>query len=193
MADPKNSKVPAYIIGDKKTGLTIIVTDPIMVVRYSIDDLKDETFNKMLPAEPIESMAAIVQELMPLLRGVDVDKLVARAEAMRARPADYPLNEIEQVLDELSYARTYGQLIANNGTVCDVDFCVAVEVDPCGIAARARSVSPSLNVIDYLKDQCDPQGGGTLSSSHPKKFPLDNLEKDNLRPPDPWQDPRSGT
>jgi hypothetical protein len=177
--NPKPSR--AFIIGDRDNGLTIVVTDPVMVVHYSRADLQDPRISRMSAADPLVSMAAVVQDVLPLLRGVEVVEMRDTANDMaNAAHGDYTLDEEKALFGEVDYARTIGQIIRNAGSVYDVDFCVALDVDPCEIVARGRNTSPAMDIADYLK----------TATTTPEKFKISMLEKDNLQPLARWENPR---
>ena len=113
MAQAKKSR--AFIIGDKDNGLTIVVTDPVMVVHYSVDDLKNAAVNQMNAQDPIVSMAAVVQDVLPLLRGVDVVQMrTAASDMANSAHGSYSLSQEANLLGEIDYARTIGQIIRRN-------------------------------------------------------------------------------
>lgn len=181
----------AFIIGDKENGLTIVITDPVMVVHYSKDDLTNARTNQMNMEEPIVSMAAVVQDLLPLLRGVDVVQMRAMEQDVLDHPDRYNLDEERALFSEMDYARTIGQIIRNNGTVCDVDFCVALDIDPCEIVAKGRNTGPAVEIADYLVKYSDCADASEKSvPSRPRVFNITQLETDNLGPLPPWVNPR---
>lgn len=182
---PEGKQSRAFIIGDKDHGLTIVITDPVMVAHYSMDDLRNAKINHMSGKEPIEAMAAVVQDLLPFLRGVDVDTLRQRETEMRSGDQDFDLAQEEAMLAELNNAAAIGRVIRNNGTVCDVDFCVALDIEPGSIVARGRSAGPAVEIRDYLnKFKDSPNVPGD-----PQTFIIGSLQSDNLESLDPWVDP----
>lgn len=181
----------AFIIGDRDNGLTIVITDPVMVVHYSNDDLRNAAINQMSNEEPIVSMAAVVQDILPMLRGVDVTTMRARENDLRqGTHGDFTLQQEEALFAELDYARTIGRIIRNNGSVCDVDFCVALDIDPCEIVAKGRNAGPGNQITDYLTkySDCKDQSAKSVSTK-PQVFNIGILAKDELTPLPPWQDP----
>jgi|GEM_PF-3341166 len=180
----------AFIIGDKDRGLTIVITDPVMVAHYSIEDLKNASINQMAGKEPIVAMAAVAQELMPFLRGVDLDTLRQRESQMRSGArGDFGLADEESLFAELNYAATIGRIIRNHGTVCDVDFCLALDIDSGSIIARGRSTGPAIEIKDYLKQHAGKTGAQRTVPADPQTFIISNLPTDNLSELDPWTDP----
>jgi len=185
--DFADSPSKAFIIGDQKDGLFIVITSPVMVVHLTADDLVDSNWNQMWEQPQMVTMAAVVQELLPLLRGADLVKLRDREEQMRERDhGTFSLPEEEGMLGELNYARTLAQVIRNNRTICDVDFCVAVDIAPCDVAQMGRITSPAAQICDYLQRQCE---NPTPVDPKPQRFKITNLRHDNLDPLPPWQDP----
>ena len=181
----------AFIIGDRDNGLTIVITDPVMVVHYSKDDLRNAAINQMSNEEPIVSMAAVVQDILPMLRGVDVTTMRARENDLRqGAHGDFTLRQEEALFAELDYARTIGRIIRNNGSVCDVDFCVALDIDPCEIVAKGRNAGPGNQITDYLVkySDCKDQSAKSVSTK-PQVFNIGILTPDELTPLPPWQDP----
>ncbi|MER9300747.1 hypothetical protein NKI38_30400 [Mesorhizobium sp. M0621] len=180
-----NKPSRAFIIGDKDHGLTIVITDPVMVVHYSMDDLNNVAINQMAGKEPIAAMGAVVQELLPFLRGVDLDLLKQREVEMKSPPhGQFELPYETKLLEELNNAAAIGRIIRNNGTVCDVDFCVALDVDPGDIVAKGRNTGPAIDIQGYLATH---QGSATVPAG-PQTFVISNLPVDNLDPLDPWVD-----
>ncbi len=177
----------AFIIGDREDGLFIVITSPVMVVHLTAQDLVDRNLNQMWEQPQMVTMAAVVQELLPLLRGADLVALRAREEQLRENDhGSFNLREEEGMLGELNYARTLAQVIRNNRTVCDVDFCIAVDIDPCEVAAMGRNTGPAAQICDYLERQCrEPEP----VDPRPQRFNITNLRHDNLDPLPPWQDP----
>ena len=182
----------AFIIGDRDNGLTIVITDPVMVVHYSNDDLKNAAINQMSNEEPIVSMAAVVQDILPMLRGVDVTTMRSRENDLRQGVhGDFTLQQEEGLFAELDYARTIGRIIRNNGSVCDVDFCVALDIDPSEIVAKGRNAGPGNLITDYLTKYSDVKDSNPKTvSTKPQVFNIGILAKDELTPLAPWQDPK---
>lgn len=181
----------AFIIGDKDHGLTIVITDPVMVVHYSKDDLANPAINQMVGVDTSTVMAGVVQELVPFMRGVDLDTLKQRQNEVRGgQHGNFSLAEEERMFAELHNAESIARIIRNNGTVCDVDFCVALDIDPAGIVARGRSTGPAVEIRDYLKAY--GEDGSRTVPGESQTFVISNLLTDNLRPLEPWVDPRSG-
>jgi hypothetical protein len=168
----------AFIIGDSDLGLTIVVTDPVMVVYYSAEDLKKAQHNDMSGQDPIVSMAAVVKDLVPHLRGVDVVQLRERLNLIdQGTHGVFSLAQEEQAFAEADYARTIGRIIRNGGNVCDVDFCIALDVDPAEIVAKGRNTEPAAKIADYL----------AANTAKPQQFHIGNLGPSELDPLDPWQ------
>jgi len=177
-------KSRAFIIGDKDHGLTIVITDPVLVVHYSLEDLANPEINQMAGKEPMVAMSAVVQELLPFLRGVNLDLLEQREREMREQGEDrkFDFDYERKLLEELHSAAAVGRVIRNNGTVCDVDFCVALDIDPGDIVTKPRSVGPAVDIRDYLEAH---QG---VSKASAKPFVISNLRSDNLGTLDPWEE-----
>jgi hypothetical protein len=177
MSDTKKPS-RAFIIGDREHGLTVVVTDPVMVVHYSNDDLKNAAINDMSGQEPIVSMAAVVKDVLPHLRGVDMAQLKQRLSAIETTAhGTFSLDEERAVFAELDHARTIGRIIRSGGSVCDVDFCVALDIDPAEIVAKGRVTEPASQIADYL----------AAHATKPEVFPISNLAPGELDPLDPWQ------
>ncbi|ESZ66599.1 hypothetical protein NL532_11685 [Mesorhizobium sp. C120A] len=168
----------AFIIGDRDLGLTIVITDPVMVVYYSAEDLKKAEHNDMSGQEPLVSMAAIVKDLVPHLRGVEVVQLKQRLNQIdQGKHGDFSLAQEEAAFAEADYARTIGRIIRNGGNVCDVDFCVALDVDPAEIVAKGRNTEPASEIADYL----------AANATKPLQFHIGNLAPSELDPLQPWK------
>lgn len=168
----------AFIIGDRDLGLTIVITDPVMVVHYSAEDLQSAQHNDMSGQEPIVSMAAVVKDLVPHMRGVEVVQLRQRLNEIQTdNHGDFSLAQEEAAFAEADYARTMGRIIRSGGNVCDVDFCIALDIDPAEIVARGRNTEPASKIADYLK----------ANATKPEKFHIGNLGPGELDPLDPWQ------
>jgi len=186
-------KSRAFIIGDKDHGLTIVITDPVMVAHYSLDDLDNPKINQMAGKEPIVAMAGVVKDLLPFLRGVPLDALEERVIQLRGGAhGAFSLTEEEGMLAELNQAATIGRIIRNNNTVCDVDFCLALTIDPAEIIVRGRSKGPAVEITDYLKKHASTaEGTSRTVPGDPQKFVISNLLTDDLDPLDAWTDPRA--
>jgi hypothetical protein len=178
-------KSRAFIIGDKEHGLTIVITDPVMVLHYSDDDLKNSAINQMAGKDRMTAYGAVVQELLPFLRGVHVDLLKQR-EAEINEPGTHGRFDAEyerKVFEELHNAAAIGRVIKNNGTVCDVDFCVALDIEPEAIAARARATGPAIDIRDYIAANLNAP---TPPARIDPPFVISNLNSDNLDELDAW-------
>lgn len=167
----------AFIIGDRDLGLTIVITDPVMVVHYSAEELQDAQHNDMSGQMPIVSMAAVVKDLVPHLRGVEVVQLKQRLSQMGKNHGAFSLDQEAAALAEVENAKTIGRIIGNGGNVCDVDFCIALDIDPAEIAARGRNTQPASRIADYL----------AVNTTRPEKFHIGNLGPAEVEPLDPWQ------
>lgn len=195
MSSIKQSKQSrAFIIGDRDHGLTIVITDPVMIAHYSKEDLADPAINQMFAKDTTVAMAGVVQELLPFLRGVDLDTLEARRSQIRTDPhGEHSLDEEEGVFAELNNAEAIARIIRNHGTVCDVDFCVALDIDPAHIVAKARSAGPAVEIRDYLREHAaaPSDGTGRKVPGDSQTFVISNLFTDNLDPLPPWVDPKA--
>lgn len=185
---PKSSR--AYIIGDMDKGLTIVVTDPVMVAHYSAEDLKKEELkdgkaNLLAGEDTSTTMAAIVRELVPILRGVNLDDVNRAAADLDAGKTD-GMTQAEQraVFTELDFAATMAQIIKAKGSVSTVDFCIGLDIDPSDIAIRWRNVSPGKDVIQYMQDSAKDGG------EQPQVFAIDGLKTDGLDIPPKWAKPK---
>jgi hypothetical protein len=185
-ATPTTPTTRAFIIGDLDKGLTIVVTDPVMVVHYTLDELKKGKDNLLKGPNTTNLMAALVRELIPILRGVELDELDRAAS--RIADGTSTLNAAQQraVFTELDYAATIARTIKAKGTVNTVDFCLGFDIDPGDIAVRVRSVSPSRDIISYLGAY---SGSRKRISSKPQVFPIDGVNVRGLKVPDPWEAP----
>ncbi|TCU33133.1 hypothetical protein [Rhizobium azibense] len=179
-------KSRAFIIGDKDHGLTIVITDPVMVVHYSMEDLANPAINQMAGKEPIVAMSAVVQELLPFLRGVNLDLLEQRERELQQQGTHrkFDLDYERKLFEELHNAAAVGRVIRNNGTVCDVDFCVALDIEPGEIVSKPRSAGPAVDIRDYLKAH---EGVNTVPAKI-EPFVISNLRSDNLSTLDPWEE-----
>ncbi|TIW05842.1 MAG: hypothetical protein E5V74_01240 [Mesorhizobium sp.] len=177
----------AFIIGDKEQGLTIVITDPVMVLHYSDDDLKNPAINQMSGKDRMTTYGAVVQELLPFLRGVHLDFLKQREteiKDVKDNPhGTFDLDYERKVFEELDNAAAIGRVIRNNGTVCDVDFCVALTIDPGEIVAKARSAGPAVDIRDYIRDHMDAKAPPTRIDP---PYVISNLTSDNLDELPPW-------
>jgi len=52
----------AFIIGDFEKGITIVITNPVMVAHYSIDALKNDPGNALKGADTNDLIAGLVRE-----------------------------------------------------------------------------------------------------------------------------------
>jgi hypothetical protein len=177
----------AYIIGDKNSGLTIVVTDPMVVIHYTNDDLKDKNINELYSSEPLTSMAAIVRELVPLFRGVDVDDLVGKYGQIldeKVNPhGKFSLGEEKAVFDEVANANTIARMINGGNSVNTVDFCLSFEIQAETIAQRSRSLDPAESILEYLEY--------APARLDPSKFKISALETGQIGPLDPWGKPKA--
>lgn len=192
MTGSNGNRSRAFIIGDREHGLTIVITDPVMVVHYSKEDLADPSINQMVGKDPVVVMASVVQELLPFMRGVDLDTLKQRQTEMRgSNDGTFSLAEAEGIFAELNNAEAIARIIRNNGTVCDVDFCVALDINPADIVARGRQSGPAVEIRDYLSKYAAAAAEDVRTvPGEPQTFVISNLLTDNLRPLEPWVDPK---
>ena len=192
MVAKKTPKSRAFIVGNGEDGLTLIITEPVMVLHYSIEDLKKGRTNNMRGANTQLLMAALVQELIPTLRGVSVEDLYEESDRIeKSSHGAYSLAEEKAVHAELNYAQTIASFINGKGaTVIGVDFCIGLDIDPCGIQTRARSVSPGQSIYDYIHTYgyCDSPKEEKFVSTHAQNFPISGLKTDNLGPLKPWRE-----
>lgn len=174
----------AFIIGDIERGLTIVITDPVMVVHYSKEELEAGKDNLLAGKDTSTVMAAIVRELIPVLRGVNLDEVSAAAAHIEAGNLDgLSVDEQRAVFTELDFAATMAQIVKAKGSVSTVDFCIGLDIDPADIAIMWRSVNPGKKIVEYLQDQAN-------SANHPQVFPIDALKLDGLDIPSKWTDPK---
>ena len=176
----------AFIIGDQKHGLTIVITDPVMVLHYSEADLNNPAINEMSGKNHDVAMGALVQELLPFLRGVHLDYLKAREaeiEDPNTPHGTFGLDYERKMFEELHNSAAIGRVIGNSGTVCDVDFCVALKIYPEDIVARARSTSPAVDIRDYLEKNMNT---ATVPARIDPPYIIQDLYSDNLRELPPW-------
>jgi len=175
----------AFIIGDFEKGLTIVITDPVMIAHYTIEELRSGEANLMKGPNTSNLMAALVRELVPILRGVELEELRAQAAGFdagntaAAKPAEW-----RAAFSELDFAETIARIIKAKGSVSTVDFCIGLDVDPSDIAMRWRSASPSKDIIQYLKDN---GAAGQTISNRPLVPGIDGIDVDGLDMPPKWQ------
>jgi len=180
MAEERKSR--AFIIGDKEHGLTIVVTDPVMVVHYSKEDLGASKYNDMFGKELKEALPGVAQELVQYFR-TDINAMDAVEREYRTGAVDYSLEQMESLLAERNNAATIGRIVRNDGSIHDVDFCLAMVIDPSEIAIRKRSVGPANKIQEYIKQYKDSP---TVPSSS-QRFIISNLNTDNLERLEPWK------
>lgn len=194
-----NSGARAFIIGDLAKGLTIVVTDPVMVAHYSIEELRNGDDNLLKGTDTTNLMAALVRELVPILRGVNLDDLDrTAADFDKGNSIGTPV-QTRAAFTELDFAATLGRIVQAKGSVNTVDFCIGLDIkpgdfglgldlDPGEIAIRWRSVSPSKDIIEYLVTN---SAAGTTVPARPQVFPIDGLNVDGLDMPPKWVDPNA--
>jgi hypothetical protein len=164
----------AFIIGDEELGLTIVLTDPVMVVHYSPGDLKDSGINELLRDDPgmtsKKTQVAVARELTLLFRGVNLDT---------AYDPDQKIYDEQELEGELDYGRAIGRILFNGGSIHDVDFCIAMKVDTTsiGLQARVRSVDPARTILEYI-GEADP-------AKRPTEFVIGKVPVDRLDPMPP--------
>lgn len=180
--------IPAkiFIIGDTDKGLTIVVTDPVMVVHYTEADLEKEGLGD-------KGRAAVVRHLLPQLRGVDIGDLGDYNTAIqRDGHGSVPRDLEARFFREFHFADTVAQHIASGSGVYDVDFCVAIHKDDlCDLVARGRSVGTLGEQIGAYLDEnsgCTKEKPPTVSST-PLKYAIGDIDEDNLDKPDHWTKP----
>ncbi len=178
----KDRKSRAFIIGDKEHGLTIVITDPVMVLHYSKGDLLDPQFNDMAGKDLNVSLAGIAQELVQYFR-TDINLLDSVESKYRDGTVPATFEKIEALLSERDNAATIGRIIRANGSVHDVDFCLAMTIEPTDLEIRARSVGPATEIRSYLLQFKDSKTVPAAS----QRFKINNLKTDNLEPLDPWR------
>lgn len=179
-------KMPAkiFLIGDTDNGLTIVITDPVMVAHYTEQDLVDQGLGGM--ARP-----AIVRHLLPQLRGVDVPEMVRYNEEVVANGHGSVSRDDEaKFFREVFFADTVAQHIASGSGVYDVDFCVAIHVeDTCDLVVRGRSVG---TIGEKIGEYLDQNSGCKTSKpdsvpSEPQKFKVGTVDESGLHKPTPWE------
>lgn len=180
MAEERISR--AFIIGDKEHGLTIVITDPVMVLHYSKEDLKNAEYSAMHGEDLNVSLAGVAQELVQYLR-TDINDMDSVERDYRTGNVPFGLAQIESLLAERNNAATIGRVIRANGSVHDVDFCLAMVIDPSDIAIRARSVGPANQIQAYVKDH---KNKATVPAAS-QRFAIGKLNTDNLVPLQPWK------
>lgn len=180
----------SYLIGDPEGGLTFVLTDPVMIVHYTAEDLKDASINQ-LHNESIDVIrAAVVRLLVPHLRGVDVPELEAHMQ--RIEDEGHDKFEYEQIVDglkELDLATSIGQMVAKGQTVFDVDFCVSINVPICDVAQRGRSTDPAVSICDYIEMNAGcPEGPSTQSPWPVEEYKIQRPGEDPSGAiwPKPW-------
>lgn len=177
-----NRESRAFIIGDKEHGLTIVITDPVMVLHYSKEDLADAQYNDMWNQKPNDVLAGVVQELLQYFR-TDVDLLDKFETDYRSGSQTYTLDQIERLFAERNNAATIGRIIRANGSVHDVDFCLAMTIVPSEIAARARSVGPGNKIGPYVNNHKN----GAPVPAQSQRFVIGTLPVNNLDELEPWK------
>jgi hypothetical protein len=182
----EDRKSRAFIIGDKEHGLTIVITDPVMVLHYSKEDLGKATYSDMSGKEPRLALAGIAQELIQYFR-TDINEMDSVERDFRSGKTPYTLEELESLLAERNNAAAIGRTINSGGAVHDVDFCLAIVIDPSEIALRRRSVGPASQIQEYIEKYKDGQHVPASS----QRFPISNLNTDNLGPLEAWK-PKGG-
>lgn len=173
-----------FIIGDKEDGLTIVVTDPVLIVHYTKQDLIDQGLGN-------RGRAAIVRHLLPQLRGVDVPKMLDyNEEVIRDGHGAFTRDEEAAYHREVHFADTVAQHIADGCGVFDVDFCVAVDVeDTCDLVLRGRVADTVGSAIgNYLDENsgCKSDKPKTVPNK-PHKFDVGDIDEDGLTKPAPWK------
>jgi hypothetical protein len=179
----------AYIIGDLERGLTIVVVDPVMVVHYSMEDLETGLNNAIKKQTPTTQMAMLVRELLPILRGVPLDKLDAISTDIDNNGSTLTQAQIKTALTEIDLAATIARIINVQGSVNTVDFCIGLDIKPSELNAKVRAKSPGKDIGQYIEENF---GSGNPISSRPKTlndFHIDTLSSAGLDLPDPWKGP----
>jgi hypothetical protein len=141
----------AYVIGDKDNGLTIVLTDPVLVVRYEAKDFDDGS------APPEHNRARIVQDLITRFRNVNNDELYDKIESLWADHKDGQVAtppELERsMLEEASYANMIARTIAKGDTVTDVGFCLSFDMDNIEFARGGRNFEPAGSLTNFVKQR----------------------------------------
>lgn len=183
-------KSRAFVIGDRELGLIIVVTNPVMVVHYAGDDWKfAQRMNKTGTEDPETLRAAIVQDVVTALRGVDVDALQSTQEDIRENPDSYSQPAKEAVFAEVDHARTIARLIRQGTAIVDVDFCLAFDVDSSNVANRPRSSNPVHKIKEYLRAHKGSADPGETTSTTPQVFEISGVDIDGSTSLPPWEDP----
>ena len=183
-------KSRAFVIGDRELGLIVVVTDPVMVVHYAGDDWKlAQSLNKTGTDDAGKLRAAIVQDLVTALRGVDVDALQSSEQDIRENPDGYSERAKEDVFAEADHARTIARLIRQGAAIVDVDFCLAFDVDSSNVANRPRSSNPVHKIKEYLRDHKGSADPKETTSTTPQTFEISGVDIDGSARLAPWEDP----
>ena len=180
---PQKTKI--YLIGDKDGGMTIVITDPILVVQYSKEDL-DNAAAKVGG----DVRAGIVRHLLPQLRGVDVPILEKFLIDHQDTPhGTYTFETEAAFLRELHFADTVAQHVAEGSGVFDVDFCVALEADVSELVIRGRKADPGESIGQYLDENSEATAGKLDESDprKPKRYDIGGFRFDHIgKKPVPW-------
>ncbi len=179
-----NSNARAFLIGDANGGLTIVVTDPVMIYHYSAEDLKDDTYNDRHDEDPDFVRGAVVRSLLPHLRGVDVPRM--EAEIVRIESGNSPLSRNEQraIWREVDLADTAGQIATKEKGVFGVDFCISIPFTTTQVVDRPRVGQPATSIGDYLDTY--GRSGVTQVPAQAGKERITRLDLSGLRIPPPW-------
>jgi hypothetical protein len=169
----------AFIIGDQQNGLTIVVTDPVMVAHFSSEQLRGET-DLLKGIDSKTQMAAIIREIIPTFRGQNVLELHNQKKKLGTDThGTHPLAQEQAVQTELNFAETLAQSVENgDATVLGVNFCIGLTIEPCKIVSRPRIDSPiAVQVRQYLQQYgyCENKDE-KLVSTHPQVFTASDAE-----------------
>jgi hypothetical protein len=183
----------AFIIGDLERGITIVVIDPVMVVHYSIDELKnglpDGSGNANKGENTTKQMAMLVRELIPILRGVPLDDLDAVGKDIENNASPLTQLQIRKALEEIDFAQTIAKIVNAKGSVSTVDFCIGLDITPGDYSAMVRNVDPGKKIGEYLKDNATKDQQISNRPITLAKYPIDKLSSDGLTIPDAWKGP----
>jgi hypothetical protein len=157
------SSTRVFVIGDEKHGLTIVVTDPVAVFYYSPEELQPGSQWNPNKIDPSALRAFVLKELIPVLRGVDLDDL--EADSSRASGDEHYRPAARDA--ELKYAHAAAAQVRDGGQLHNVDFCMAFEIKTKGADRYRRSVDPAMSVVKILNSKGEPPLKPVFSATDP--------------------------
>jgi hypothetical protein len=129
-----------YVIGDKKTGIVIVLMDPLHAITVSTREIRRYArANKKTFDAALGELAEVIQ------------KFITRADFYKV-PADRPVVH-----------KAFGAVIERGATITDAEFCFIADVDANKAKSLRRGFVPIESAIRIVADQAGKKGAKPLA------------------------------